>query len=96
MRIVWIHRVNRLGATYGLAVLYIFTALEPLLGIVLACLPLIRPVANKISESPPMSWHKLKSTWGSSEPIQQGSPGSGSMLHNYPVGERTYGFNGAP
>ena len=81
IRIVWVHRVGQADITYNWAVLYLFTTLEPLLGIVVACLPLIQPVVNKVSLSSVMIWSrcKLKSTWGNSKPSQQGSSGSNSM-----------------
>lgn len=43
------YRVDDL--TYNFARIYIFTILEPLLGIIIACLPLFRPVIRKATES---------------------------------------------
>ncbi len=81
MRIVWIHRVNTLDITYNWAHLFLFTVLEPLLGIILACLPLIQPVTSPLTQSV-MSWsrRKLKNTWNSSsKPTGQGSSRSDSI-----------------
>lgn len=84
LRIVWAHRLDH-DVTYNWAVLYLFSLLEPLLGITVACLPLIQPVVNKISLSSVMSWSKckLKSTWGSLKSTSQESPESHSVARNW-------------
>ncbi|KAK4222684.1 hypothetical protein QBC38DRAFT_489287 [Podospora fimiseda] len=44
--------------TYSGSTLYLFTSIEPLLGIALACLPLLRPIGDRASNSPIVSWVK--------------------------------------
>ncbi|KAF2110246.1 hypothetical protein BDV96DRAFT_650894 [Lophiotrema nucula] len=48
--------------TYDAGILYLFTVLEPLLGIILACMPLLRPagnhIANSLMVSSAISWAK--------------------------------------
>jgi hypothetical protein len=44
--------------TYDAVNLYLFTALEPLLAISLACLPLLRPFSERIAGSSALSWVK--------------------------------------
>ena len=80
LRIIWVHRVKAEDVTYGWAPLYLFTALEPLLGIVLACLPLVQPVTSKIFMSSIVDWsrRKLRSTWSSLRSTQNGWPRSSS------------------
>ena len=44
--------------TYSVSLLYLFSALEPLLGIVLASLPIMRQAGVHIINSPVLSWVK--------------------------------------
>ncbi|KAK3984628.1 hypothetical protein QBC44DRAFT_336643 [Cladorrhinum sp. PSN332] len=44
--------------TYSGSTLYLFTSIEPLLGISLACLPLLRPIGDRASGSPIANWVK--------------------------------------
>lgn len=44
--------------TYSGSTLYIFTVIEPLLSCSIACLPLLRPAAERVSEVGKISWLK--------------------------------------
>ena len=44
----------------------ICSALEPTLGVVNACLPLLKPVASKMSDGTMLAWSKLRSSGGTS------------------------------
>ena len=42
------------------------SALEPTLGVVNACLPILQPVASKLSDGTMLAWSKLRSSGGTS------------------------------
>lgn len=62
-RIVLIRDLVTTDLTYTTVILFFFSILEPLLGIVLACLPLVRPAAQKLATYSSHHRHgSLKST----------------------------------
>ncbi|RDW74451.1 uncharacterized protein DSM5745_07113 [Aspergillus mulundensis] len=73
--IITIFRINMINdlvstdLTYTTAPLMIFTILEPLLGIILACLPLLRPVFERVSAF--RTLHSSQASGGSGTPIPQ-------------------------
>lgn len=48
LRVIYLHNLNLVDFTYSSAMLSIWSVLEPTLGIVNACLPLIRPASDKL------------------------------------------------
>ncbi|KAI2608560.1 uncharacterized protein GGS25DRAFT_490794 [Hypoxylon fragiforme] len=52
--------------TWSGSTLYLFTALEPLIACSLACMPLLRPVSEKLSASPVVTWAKSWVTYSTS------------------------------
>ena len=66
IRIDAINRLNYSDITYSVVLDSIFTALEPTLGVINACLPLLQPVVSKCSSSTMFSWSRLRSSVGTS------------------------------
>ena len=58
LRIAYYNRLKGTDLTYSVTLLYMFTALEPLLGIVLASLPVMRAAGNQLFNSSAFSWAK--------------------------------------
>ncbi len=58
LRIGFLDRVNDPDVTYNWAILFLFCALEALLGITLACLPVLPPVTGKLADSQAFSWSR--------------------------------------
>jgi hypothetical protein len=78
LRIVLYQRLSTTDLTHDTVVLYLFTALEPLLGIVLASLPIMRPAGSQLAHSSVFSWSKalLRSSKAGSQPKRQKETGS--------------------
>ena len=76
VRIALYKRVESLDITYDIAPSYLFTILEPLLGIVLASLPVMRPAGVRIFRSQALSWVRsiLKSNRSSSSYLKISLP----------------------
>jgi len=88
MRIVWYSHVDGPDITYNWAPLFLFTCLEPFIGITLACLPFMKPVASKIANSSAVSWTLQRLRF---------STRSGSARYNTsPGNSRTKRFNRLP
>lgn len=67
IRIVSIKQVNlNSDFPYDGVLDTICSALEPTLGVVNACLPILQPAASKISDSTMLAWSKLRSSSGTS------------------------------
>ena len=67
IRIVAIKQLNlNSDVSYDAVLDTICSALEPTLGVVNACLPILQPVASKISDATILAWSKLKSSGGTS------------------------------
>ena len=77
--------MNSADFTYGWALLFLFTVLESLLGILIACLPVIQPVRMKLIDSAFMSWigSKISDTLGSSGSRNKASSGGNSSARNF-------------
>jgi hypothetical protein len=70
----------------------LFTALEPLLAISLACMPLLRPFGEKVANSSAISWVKsitssMSASRGTSlHSVEKGKASSeSSSMDNYPL-----------
>lgn len=48
LRVVYLHTLDLVDFTYSSAMLCVWSVLEPTLGIVNACLPLVRPATDKL------------------------------------------------
>jgi hypothetical protein len=68
--------------TYDAGILFLFTALEPLLAISLACMPLLRPFGEKIANSSAVSW--VRSVTSSI------TASKGTSLHSMETGKPTH------
>ncbi len=71
---LWRH-IEGTDLTYTVSLLYLFTALEPLLGIVLASLPMMRPAGTQIIKSSILSWANPRH-WTSSANLAIKKPGA--------------------
>lgn len=79
LRIVSIQNLNEADFTYSVSLIGIWSFLEPSLGIVSACLPVMQPVLSKISTASVISWTKnLGSKNATSKAQFWGNGGSGS------------------
>lgn len=54
LRIKYLNDLDLHNITYSIAPEGLFTLLEPTLGIISACLPVVRPVLNKLSKNAPI------------------------------------------
>lgn len=67
VRIIAIKQVgSKTDVTYESVLDNICTALEPTLGVINACLPILQPVLSKLSGNTKLAWSKLTSTKGPS------------------------------
>ena len=67
VRVISIHRLDYQDVTYSLVLDNICTSLEPTLGVINACLPILQPVVSKVCGSTVFAWSKnWKSSGGSS------------------------------
>lgn len=67
VRIVSIKQLNlNSDVSYDAVLDTICSALEPTLGVVNACLPILQPVASKLSDGMILAWSKLRSSGGTS------------------------------
>ena len=67
VRIDAINRLDYSDITYSVVLDSICTGLEPTLGVINACLPLLQPVVSKCSGSTLFSWSRLRSSVGTSQ-----------------------------
>jgi hypothetical protein len=72
LRVIYVHNLNLADFWYSSAGLANWSVLEPTLGIVNACLPVLRPVAQKILGSKVFAW-KSGSGEGSAQAISRRS-----------------------
>lgn len=66
IRIAWRSKIDSPDFTESYAILFMFSLLEPELGIFLACLPLCQPVARAIADSRLVVWSRKTLLNGSS------------------------------
>ncbi len=94
IRIVAIKRLNVKGdVTYDGLLDDICTALEPTLGVINACLPILQPVVSKISGSTSLAWSRLRSSGGTSRarlrpkgtPIEPSADSQSGRFHRLPA-----------
>ena len=105
LRIKYLNELNPHDITYSIAPLGLFTLLEPTLGIISACLPVIRPVINNLLKKPtlPTSSEYLTSKASRSAPARHSSHGPNGGFapkrfqrlddHAYPLTNRYSNFN---
>lgn len=94
IRLVAIKRLNlNSDVTYDIVLDDICTSLEPTLGIINACLPVLQPVLSKLSGSTIFSWSKWKSSrrtsrgWLGSKktPIELSNESKSGKFHRLPA-----------
>jgi hypothetical protein len=66
VRVVAISKLDLTDVTYTIVLDNIMSALEPTLGVINACLPLLQPIIPKISENKIITWFKSLTTMRSS------------------------------
>ena len=76
IRIAYYNLLNSQDLTHDTVLLFICTAIEPLLGIVLASLPFVRPAGLKILESFMMSWLLSSNRATNNDDSEQNGPSS--------------------
>lgn len=65
LRVVSVKQLNYSDLSYNVVLDVMWTTLEPTLGIINACLPMLQPVASKISQSQLLSYARGLSSKGS-------------------------------
>ena len=66
VRVVAISKLDFADATYNIVLDNIMSALEPTLGVINACLPLLQPIIPKVSETKIVTWFRSLTTLRSS------------------------------
>ncbi|KAI0853137.1 hypothetical protein F5Y00DRAFT_257791 [Daldinia vernicosa] len=87
VRIAWRKKVASPDVTHEYAILFCFTVLEPELGILLACVPVVQPVVRKLANTTPLKqlgsyFSQRKSTCDTSQANPIRTIGSGNQRHN--------------
>lgn len=88
---------GQLDFTYSVTVLYLFTAIEPALGITLACMPLMRPLFEHISPAAALTYIKSLIQASRSRTTREQSSGGGGYEKTVNVkglGAETHGLQG--
>ncbi|KAI0018401.1 hypothetical protein F4780DRAFT_751397 [Xylariomycetidae sp. FL0641] len=84
LRIIWVVRLDLEDVTYGVGSGTIYSALEPILGVVNACLPTMKPALVRIFRVQPPSWTKrtislgYKASGADKKKLDTGNSGTGS------------------
>ncbi|PVI01621.1 hypothetical protein DM02DRAFT_627521 [Periconia macrospinosa] len=72
LRVIYVAKMDLTDFAYASVDLSIWSVLEPTLGIVNACLPVLRPIIARLMNSPAFVWART-TVWGSTKSASQGT-----------------------